>query len=77
MIKFTLYDMFLFRGGMQYQLKPLWRLIQSRQVFDRLSKAVPHWSAAALEGDFRLGSVSKEWTMKRPAPLDWRKVLRW
>ena len=60
MIKFALYVIFLFRGGMQYRLKPLWRLIQSLQAFDRLSKAGPHWSAAALERVFRLGSVSKE-----------------
>ena len=60
MIKFALYNIFLFRGGMQYRLKPLWRLIQSLRVFDRLSRAGPHWSAAALEGVFRLGLVSEE-----------------
>ena len=74
MIKFALYDIFLFRGGMQYRLKPLWRLIQSLRVFDHLSEAGPRWSAAALKGGFRLEVVSREWTMKRLMGLDWRKV---
>ena len=75
MVKFALYVIFLFRGRMQYRLKPLWRLIQSLRVFDHLSEAGPRWSAAALKGGFRLEVVSREWTMKRLMGLDWRKVL--
>ena len=59
MVKFTLRDIFPFRGGMQYRLKPLWRLIQGLREFDRLSRVVPHWSVAALAGVFRLGSILK------------------
>ena len=57
MIKFALYDIFLFRGGMQYRLKPLWRLILSLRESDGLSKAKPRWLVAALEGGFRPESV--------------------
>ena len=70
MVKFALYDIFLFRGGMQYRLKPLWRLVQDPRRFGLLPKAGLHSSAAALAGVFRQGLVLQVQTMEWPMSPD-------
>lgn len=75
MVEFALYDIFLFRGGMQYRLKPLWRLVQGPRRFGRLPKAELRSSAAALVEVFRQELVLQVQTMEWPMSPDWQKVL--